>query len=94
MAFMGVASVFVALGLYYRRASVMLVMAFAFQFLLDQARYLNHYYAALLFLLLLAALPAHTCWSIDAWRNRKAPGDRVSGGRHLDSALSSRRYLL
>ncbi|MES2305606.1 MAG: HTTM domain-containing protein [Gemmatimonadota bacterium] len=69
-ALMGLAALAVLFGLYYRAASVFLAISFAYQFLLEQARYLNHFYAALLILVLLAVLPAHAEWSIDRRRRQ------------------------
>ncbi len=68
---LGVAALCVALGLWYRAAAAVLVVAFTYVFLLDEARYLNHFYAAALFALLLAVVPAHHTFSLDAWRRGK-----------------------
>lgn len=62
---LAVLSLCVALGLFYRVASVLLWLLFTYVFLLDQARYLNHFYFASLMLFLLAMTPAHSIWSLD-----------------------------
>jgi hypothetical protein len=69
-AILGLAALCVALGLWYRFSSVLLWLAFTYVFLLDEARYLNHFYAASLFAFLLAIVPANAVFSLDARRNR------------------------
>jgi hypothetical protein len=55
-----------AAGLLYRVASIALFLAFTYVFLLDQTRYLNHFYVVSLLALLLAFMPAHRSFSLDA----------------------------
>ncbi len=62
----------VALGAWYRLSAVVLLVMFSYVELLDKANYLNHYYYVTMVLALLALLPAHRAWSVDAWR-RGAP---------------------
>jgi hypothetical protein len=69
-AVLGALALCVALGLWYRAASILLWLAFSYVFLLDEARYLNHFYAASLFALLLAVVPAQAAFSLDTWRRR------------------------
>ena len=61
----------IAAGLFYRLSAALFCLAFSYVFLLDQAKYLNHFYLIcwLSFLLILA--PAHRALSIDA---RLRPG--------------------
>ncbi|MEE9319187.1 MAG: HTTM domain-containing protein [Granulosicoccus sp.] len=66
---MGIAAVCVMLGFYYRLAIIVLTVTFIWHFLIDQALYLNHFYLAILFLVILIFLPAHKTWSLDARRN-------------------------
>ncbi len=68
-------SLCVTVGLFYRATSVLLWLVFTYVFLLDQARYLNHFYFASLLLFLLALAPAHRAVSIDVWLR----GGRRSG---------------
>jgi hypothetical protein len=71
---LGVLALCVAAGLWHRVTAPLLWLAFTYVFLLDEARYLNHFYAASLFAFLLAIVPANAAWSIDAWRRRpRAP---------------------
>lgn len=70
---LGVLAAMIALGLFYRLAMPLFLLGFTYVFLLDQARYLNHFYLVILVAALLAVLPAHRCWSLDAW---------IAGPRH------------
>lgn len=65
-ALMGVAALCIALGLFYRLATVFFFLAFTFVFLLDQAYYLNHFYLISLVSFLFIFVPAHRMWSLDA----------------------------
>jgi hypothetical protein len=60
------------LGLFYRVATLLLWLAFTYVFLLDQSRYLNHFYFASLLLFLMALVPASRSLSLDRklWPNR------------------------
>lgn len=62
------AGVFVTLGLYYRVAIVVALLARTYVFLLDEAIYNNHYYLECLLLFLLACMPASQVFSLDRWR--------------------------
>ncbi len=66
---MGLLAVAIAIGLLYRLACALYFLSFAYVFLLDQAKYLNHYYLVLILCLLMVFLPAHRLLSVDAkWR--------------------------
>lgn len=65
-AVLGLAALCVATGTLYRIASVVLLAAFSYVFLLSQARYLNHFYFVILIATSMCFLPAHRCWSVDA----------------------------
>lgn len=69
---LGVLSIMVAVGLFYRVAVVALFLGFGYVFLLDQANYLNQYYLVLCVLALLSCMPAERAWSIDRWRRTPA----------------------
>lgn len=58
----------VALGLFYRPAIIGFLVGFTSLQLMDLTNYLNHYYLAVLLGLLLAILPAHRAFSLDARR--------------------------
>jgi len=73
MVVMGIASIGVMLGWYYRVSVIVLTFIFAWYFLLDAALYLNHYYLTLLFLGILCCIPANRVWAIDAKRLSLSP---------------------
>jgi vitamin K-dependent gamma-carboxylase len=66
-AVLGALAVCIMLGLAYRIAAPLFFLAFTYVFLLEQARYLNHFYLISLLALLMAIVPAHRVWSVDRW---------------------------
>ncbi|SEN70362.1 Vitamin K-dependent gamma-carboxylase [bacterium A37T11] len=72
-----IAALLVAIGLFYRVASVVLFLSFTYIELMDKSTYLNHYYFMSLVLFMLLFLPAHRYFSVDAWRNKKLLADQV-----------------
>jgi hypothetical protein len=64
---LGVLAACMVLGLCYRAAAALFFVGFTYVFLLDQARYLNHFYLVCLYSFLLAVVPAHRALSLDAW---------------------------
>ena len=64
---LGFLSVLIALGLFYRVASVLFFLGFTYIFLLEQTLYLNHFYLLVLVSFLMIFLPAHRNYSVDAW---------------------------
>lgn len=73
----GAASLMVALGMFYRIASIVLFSSFTYIELMDRSTYLNHYYFMSLVLFILMFLPAHRYFSVDAWRNPAVLSDQV-----------------
>ena len=71
---LGIASLLIALGLYYRVATVIFFIVFNYLQLQDVTNYLNHYYLVSLLSLLLCVLPLHRVASLDA---RRDPSIRV-----------------
>lgn len=63
----------VALGVGHRVTAPLLALGFAYVFLLDKAEYLNHFYAAILFLVLIAVTPADRALSLSARRRPDRP---------------------
>lgn len=55
-------------GLFYRFAACLFFLGFTWVFLLDESRYLNHFYLVCLLSFLMVFLPAHRAFSLDAWR--------------------------
>ncbi len=65
---LAVLSALVTVGLFHRAAIVLLCVGLAHLFLIEQARYLNHYYLNVLIAFLLILVPAHRAGSLDALR--------------------------
>lgn len=66
---LGVLAVLIALGVGYRVSAALFFLGFTYAFLLEQARYLNHFYLVCLVGFLLTFVPAHRALSLDArWR--------------------------
>lgn len=65
---LALAALCIAAGLFYRVAAALFCVGFAWVQLLDATNWLNHYYLVVLLSLLLAVLPLHGAWSLDAWR--------------------------
>ena len=65
-AVLGVAAACIMLGLLYRFAMPVFFLGFTYVFLLDQTRYLNHFYLVCLIAFLMIFLPANRAMSVDA----------------------------
>src|SRR5687768_5174067 len=76
---MGLASIGLMLGCFYRFSAILCFLTFTYVFLLDQALYLNHFYLMCLFAFLMIFLPAHRAGSIDALRKPQIRSDFVPG---------------
>ncbi len=74
---LGLAAGCVMIGFLYRFAAPVLFLAFTYSFLLDQTRYLNHFYLVCLISFLMCFLPAERAFSIDALLRRKIRSDVV-----------------
>jgi vitamin K-dependent gamma-carboxylase-like protein len=74
---LGLAAVFVSAGFLYRIAAPVFFLAFTYWFLLDQTRYLNHFYLVCLISFLMCFLPAERAFSVDALLRRKIRSDVV-----------------
>ncbi len=72
---LGILAILVTIGLFYRAAIVLLFLGFSYVFLLDQARYLNHFYLVALIAFLMMFVPAARIWSVDALisRTKRSP---------------------
>jgi len=73
-ALLAVLALFITIGFLYRASIILFFFGFTYVFLLDQARYLNHFYLVILFNFLLIFLPANKNFSIDAllWPHKKS----------------------
>lgn len=56
------------LGLFYRWSASLFFVGFTYIFLLEKGRYLNHFYLVIVLAFLLAVIPAHRAFSLDAYR--------------------------
>ncbi|MEZ4592923.1 MAG: HTTM domain-containing protein [Chloroflexota bacterium] len=65
---LGVLAIFIMLGFYYRLSATLFFLGFTYSFLLEQARYLNHFYLIVLLSFLLIWLPLGRVYSLDARR--------------------------
>ncbi len=63
---LGVLALFITFGLFYRVAAALFFVGFSYIFLLEQARYLNHFYLVCLVSFLMAIVPANRAVSLDA----------------------------
>lgn len=75
-AIIGISALLVTIGLFYRLAIWVFLLSFSYVFLLDQARYLNHFYLVCIIAFVLCFVPAQHAWSLDARRyghNRLIP---------------------
>jgi vitamin K-dependent gamma-carboxylase len=70
VAVLGLGAACVALGWRYRLALTVFLVAFVWLELIDVTTYLNHYWFVTLFAIVLLAVPAHACWSLDARSGR------------------------
>jgi len=74
---MGILSVCIIIGFKYRIATILFFFAFSYMFLVEQSRYLNHFYLVSLVSFVLIFVPAHKAFSIDSWWNKKLRTDFV-----------------
>jgi vitamin K-dependent gamma-carboxylase len=74
---LGVAAFCILIGFCYRVSAPLFFFGFAYVFLLDQTRYLNHFYLVCLVSFLLMFMPAHRAFSVDSWLRPKIRSDVV-----------------
>lgn len=74
---LGAFSIMMIVGLWYRVAAALFFMGFTYTFLLEQTRYLNHFYLVILFAFLLIFIPAHRALSLDARANPRLRSETV-----------------
>jgi vitamin K-dependent gamma-carboxylase len=68
---LALAAACVTAGLFYRAAAAVFFLGFSYWFLLEQARYLNHFYLIALISFIMIFVPAHRAFSLDAWLRPK-----------------------
>jgi hypothetical protein len=76
-AVLGLLSACIALGRFYRLATVGFFLGWTHVFLIDKANYLNHFYLICLLAFLMIFLPAHRGLSLDAARRPRMLAERV-----------------
>lgn len=64
---LGLCAFLLTIGFFYRAAAALFFLGYTYFFLLDQARYINHFYLICLFSFLLIFVPSNGAFSIDAW---------------------------
>ena len=74
---LGIFALLMMVGYYYRLSAWIFFFAFTYVSLLDKAKYLNHFYLIALISFLMAIVPAHASYSVDARRNPKVKSSTV-----------------
>ena len=74
---LGLAAALVMVGFLYRLAAPVLFLTFTYSFLLDQTRFMNHFYLVCLISFLMCFLPAERAFSVDSLLRRKIRSDVV-----------------
>ena len=72
---LGALAVLIILGLWYRLGAILFFLGFTYMFLLEQARYLNHFYMVALVSFLMIFMPANRAFAIDALRRPQIRSD-------------------
>ena len=73
---LGIFSILIILGLFYRLASTLFFLGYTYIFLLERTTYNNHYYLICLISFFLALAPLHKSWSLDVIRGSVQHTDR------------------
>ena len=76
-AVLGLSAACIMAGFLYRVATPVFFLAFTYFFLLEQTRYLNHFYLVCLISFVMCFLPAERAFSVDALLRRKMRSDVV-----------------
>ena len=66
---LGLLSLFISAGLFYRVSCILFSLGFAFAHFIDKTNYLNHYYLLAMFPMILSFIPANRTWSVDSLRD-------------------------
>lgn len=65
-AVVGICALFITLGFFYRISIIVFTITFSYIFLLDQTRYLNHFYFVIIVACIMCVLPANRYFALDA----------------------------
>jgi Flp pilus assembly protein TadD len=76
-AILGLFALGIMLGFFYRVSAAGFFLGWAYVFLLEQAKYLNHDYLVCLLCFIMALVPAHHAFSLDALRRESPRATRV-----------------
>lgn len=82
-AVMGLLSLCVAFGFYYRLSAVLLAILWLGTYLAEKTHYNNHYYLMVLLTWLMAAVPAHRQASLDVKGGRTTAAASIPNWQHL-----------
>ena len=74
---LGILALMIALGLYYRTASILFFLGYSYVFLIDQAAYNNHFYLICLLSFVMALAPLHNSWSLDVLRGNVSHTEKI-----------------
>jgi len=77
IAALGVLALMIAVGFFYRAAALLFCLGFSYTYLLEQTRYLNHFYLVILVTGMLVFIPAHRTFSVDAWLRPKIRSEQA-----------------
>ncbi len=75
---LGILAFFITIGFAYRISTVLFFLGFSYQFLLEQTRYLNHFYLVILVAFIMIFLPLNRSMSVDAKINPKIKSETAS----------------
>jgi len=75
---LGILAICILVGFKYRISTTLFFLGFTYMFLLEEARYLNHFYLIIWISFLMIFVPANRAFSIDALRNSSLRTDTVS----------------
>ena len=75
---LGILALFITVGLYYRQSILFFFLGFTYVFLLEQTRYLNHFYLVSLISFVLIFIPASNSFSLDVKWLKKPKKNTVS----------------
>lgn len=72
---LGLLALFIAIGFLYRISTTLFFLGFTYTYLLEQGRYLNHFYLVVILSFLMIFLPAHRNFSVDSriWKKKLTP---------------------
>jgi hypothetical protein len=73
----GISAILISVGYKYKLAIFTFFLSFTYIELMDKTTYLNHYYFISILSFLMILLPAHSYFSIDAWKNDELRSEQI-----------------